>query len=48
MEKLKKIKISKHMKTKAEKILVMRNKFKIGELVLVEGKLPDKWKCTDI
>lgn len=24
------------------------NKFKIGELVLVEGKLPDKWKCTDI
>lgn len=27
---------------------LMRNKFKIGELVLVEGKLPDKWKCTDI
>lgn len=24
------------------------NKFKIGELVLVEGKLPDKWKYTDI
>ena len=22
---------------------LMRNKFKIGELVLVEGKLPDKW-----
>lgn len=27
---------------------LMRNKFKIGELVLVEGKLPDKWKSTDI
>ena len=27
---------------------LMRNKFKIGELVLVEGSLPDKWKYTDI
>lgn len=25
---------------------LMRNKFKIGELVLVEGKLPDKWNNT--
>lgn len=86
---MKKVKISKHMKTKAEKILVIGscgsgkskflsqseelvqikaketstgkiidlnpnindtyfdtlicNKFKIGELVLVEGKLPNKW-----
>ena len=24
------------------------NKFKIGELVLLAGKLPNKWKCTDI
>lgn len=23
---------------------LMRNKFKIGELVLISGKLPDKWK----
>lgn len=25
---------------------LLRNKFKIGELVLVEGKLPDKWNNT--
>ena len=27
---------------------IICNKFKIGELVLISGKLPDKWKCTDI
>lgn len=27
---------------------LMRNKFKSGELTLISGKLPDKWKCTDI